>query len=320
MSARRRPPIARFLAGLAALLLLLAGLARATTALGAVELIYFEGTVQEDGVLLEWETATEFNNAGFSVYASDQGDEDDKYRQISPFIPAEGDGVTGAEYSYPHEEVSAGVTYYYKLLSLDSFGSGEFSDPVAVTVPADWGQPSPTPTLTPTETQPAGSSATPTPTPTATGEASPSPTSTGAVTRTSTPRPSSTPVRTNTPLPTPFRTSTPIPTGTVPPTATAPAATEAVSLLNSNVTRPPGEPTATLLPLPSVTIEFPRMVAAGGSGDAPDAAGEAGSSAAADEPAERRPNPARYLPLGIVGLLWVLLGAWLVYSIRRTLQ
>ena len=57
-------------------------------------------------ILIEWETATELDNAGFYVQASDQ--QYGTYDRISEFTFSEGDGLTGASYSYPDYEVGTG--------------------------------------------------------------------------------------------------------------------------------------------------------------------------------------------------------------------
>ncbi|MGB3715156.1 MAG: hypothetical protein WA996_12070, partial [Candidatus Promineifilaceae bacterium] len=66
--------------------------------LSAVTLLYFRGIGQDNGILLEWATGTEYNTAGFRLTRA--SDETGQYRALDQigFIPAEGDGLVGAEY------------------------------------------------------------------------------------------------------------------------------------------------------------------------------------------------------------------------------
>ena len=112
----------------------------------AVTLLRFTATGRVNNILVEWETATEFDNAGFFVWTS--ATEDGTYNPISDFIQAQGDGVTGAVYGFVDADVETGVIKYYKLEAVALDQTSEFfgpqsAAPVLLT---------PTVTSTPTET------------------------------------------------------------------------------------------------------------------------------------------------------------------------
>ena len=161
------------------------------TGQSAISLLRFTAAGRGNDILVEWETATEFNNAGFFVWASDR--EAGVYNPISDFIEAQGDGATGAIYGFIDTEVEPGVVKYYKLEAIELNQDSEFYGPIAgvfyLATPSATGTaantstatlasastPSPTATQTagvqinsPTFTQPATLASSPTPPPTAT--------------------------------------------------------------------------------------------------------------------------------------------------------
>lgn len=99
------------------------------TGQSAISLLRFTATGRINNILIEWETATEFNNAGFFVWASDL--EDGVYNPISDFIEAKGDGVTGAIYGFIDIDVEPGVVKYYKLEAIELNQNSEFFGPVS---------------------------------------------------------------------------------------------------------------------------------------------------------------------------------------------
>lgn len=64
-------------------------------------------------VTVSWDTATELDIAGFFVRRS--SDVDGTYTAISEFIPAEGDGLTGAVYSFVDDDAASDEDLYYQL-------------------------------------------------------------------------------------------------------------------------------------------------------------------------------------------------------------
>ncbi len=230
----------------------------------SVTLVSFTATATDDTVVLEWETATEIDNAGFFIQRSTE--EAGDYARVSPFIPAQGDSVIGAQYEYSDQDVEAGVTYYYKLEAVEFDQSSELHGPISATVeapatetPAATATPSPTWTPTPTAT----SQPTQTPTPTETTEptATPTSTETSAVTATPTATPTitGTPTRTWTPstTPVPTETQTPTRTATPEPNATAtsgPTSTPTPSPSATPSASPTAEPTQIPTEPPSATV------------------------------------------------------------------
>jgi hypothetical protein len=194
----------------------------------AVDLRYFRANAYESSVLIEWGTATELDHAGFYVLRSTSVN--GAYQKISPFIYAQGDSLTGSDYEYSDTNVASGNTYWYKLESIDTSQRSKYSNPVSV------GFKLPTITNTPTLTM----TSTPTWTPGVT------------IISTATVSPS----------------NTPIPTDTIASTITQEIpgqTTESVTEPTVIVTTPNEadlsltEPalTYTLLPFPTITIEFP---------------------------------------------------------------
>ena len=99
----------------------------------AITLLYFQGTGQNNAILLEWATATEFETAGFIIKRADSesGPYDD-LTQIG-FIPGEGDGIIGAEYDVIDDDnVVNGQTYWYILVEIENNGNQNPSDPISV--------------------------------------------------------------------------------------------------------------------------------------------------------------------------------------------
>lgn len=210
------------------------------TAYASVTLVSFTLSQEDDFVRLDWETATELENAGFFILRNTTGGSDPNTYTIIPvtdvdtnitdtYIPPRGD-LIGATYAFYDENVTPGQTYYYLLQAVDNSNNSEYYTPVPASLALS-GDASPTPSLTPslTATNPSGTPATPTATLTAGTPATATPT------RTITP----TPTRTRTPVPTfpPFNTATPTRTATPTP---GPSSTFT--------------PTFTVTPSPSVTL------------------------------------------------------------------
>lgn len=135
--------------------------------LSAVTLMYFRGTGQENAVLLEWATGTEFETAGFRL--SRATEESGQYLPLDQigFIPGEGDGIVGAQYEVVDSNgIANGVVYWYKLIELELNGTENPAGPISVTAGAVSATATSTPVPTATGTQPGGGDAiTPTPEP-----------------------------------------------------------------------------------------------------------------------------------------------------------
>ncbi|MBN1920535.1 MAG: hypothetical protein JW892_04775 [Anaerolineae bacterium] len=99
----------------------------------AVDLARFEATAQDDGILIEWETATEIDNLGFNLYRSTAAD--GTYVKLNEeLIPTQVPGaVFGAAYTWLDEGVAPGVTYFYKIEDVDIEGKATLHGPVQAT-------------------------------------------------------------------------------------------------------------------------------------------------------------------------------------------
>jgi hypothetical protein len=217
----------------------------ATPARAAVTLVSFTAMAGDGQVLLRWETATEYENAGFFIRRSmeEAGD----YTRISDFIPARGNGPVGAVYSHADQEVEGGITYFYMLEAIDNDQSVEFHGPVSITLGAV-DTVTPTPTLTPSATSTASPSATLTPGSTATS------TPTGTLTLTHTPGPISTLTSTTTASPAAAALSTHAPTATETPTHTV-TLTASPTPTPTETPNPTATPTQTVAPSPTATAQ-----------------------------------------------------------------
>ena len=100
--------------------------------LTVVTLASFTATAHDGYVLLEWETASEIDNAGFNLWRSEAEAEAGPYTKLNAdLIPARGGPTTGASYSFRDNTVTNGVTYWYKLEDVDTYGVSTFHGPVA---------------------------------------------------------------------------------------------------------------------------------------------------------------------------------------------
>ncbi len=282
------------------LLLVLAPLARA-----AVTLVSFTATPQGQAVLLQWETASEVNMLGFTVWRA--GSEGGSSVPISDLIPAEGD-IVGASYQFTDTSVEMGRTYFYWLEAVEVNGTSEFHGPVSVTVPLpNTATPTPTPTRTPAVTS--------TPTPTWTPTVPPSPTPTPTWTPTVTPPPTSVPTGTPALSPTPAPTTPPVPTRTPSPTpnssptpGTSPTPTPAALPAPSpsptptpglyRAAAPASPPTPTPSPVPPGPASPTFALASGGISPPP-----------GRTPGPAETSPSDSLPVGLVRALLVTGGA-----------
>lgn len=252
---------------------------------------FFEANSDWD-IILDWETATELDNAGFYIQRSDS--QGGTYTRISPFIPSEADDpLEGAFYLWIDEDVIEGTTYWYKLEAIDLNQNSETFGPISSTPGST------NPTITPSVT--GGPTATVTPTG---STATPTTTSTAAPTATNPP---------STAYPAPA-TVTSIPTAA--PTATlTPQPSPATPLSTTGQPSAPTTGTATLLPFPELTLTFPeggivvQPARTATNTAVPVASGEVGAS--------------QWSPLGgvllvvILVFIWVLLAAAFYFSFRR---
>ena len=98
-----------------------------SSAPNVISLHSFEVLYTTGGALLGWETGTEIDNAGFHIWRSDEID-GEYVRVTQNLIPAEGNEVTGASYSWLDESAS-GPGFFYKLEDIDYDGTGTLRKP-----------------------------------------------------------------------------------------------------------------------------------------------------------------------------------------------
>ena len=120
----------------AVILLFTLALAKSTLAMPplAVSLVSFTVTSQQNAALVEWETATELNAAGFAIERKRATDNDDQFTDIPGFINAEGDVAVGAEYNYLDETAVNGQTYIYTLIEYESNNEKNELDRAQITI------------------------------------------------------------------------------------------------------------------------------------------------------------------------------------------
>jgi len=252
----------------------------------AVTLLSFVSIPGDGYVILLWETGTELDNAGFNVYRSN--DKNGSYTKINlNLIPSRGDGVTGDTYEFRDDDVVNGNDYWYKLESIDYSQLSQFSGPVHAV-----------PGATPTPTLSVAASSTPTATSAQPGAASATPT----INSTSTAVPQITATSTvsgATPYPGP---GTPT---TVPDETNQVTGTAGVGTAPENIT-------ATLIPFPTVTIQFPTL-------EPTSTDGESYVFDAVDiDTAEFSVSDIlEFWPLGLLLLIWVIIGAWFLITGRH---
>ncbi len=99
-----------------------------------VELTSFEGMVDSGEVVLSWSTASELNNAGFEVEFTP--DAAGTFTRVG-FVAGNGTTNEAVDYRFAHTPAGfAGRTVQYRLKQLDFDGTFEYSDVIAVSLPA----------------------------------------------------------------------------------------------------------------------------------------------------------------------------------------
>ena len=99
----------------------------------SVELLSFSATGAKKSVILEWETATEFDNLGFNLYRA-TSEFGTKTRINSTLLPNSQPGNPfGSVYTYTDSTVKTNKTYYYWLEDVDIYGHTNLYGPVEAT-------------------------------------------------------------------------------------------------------------------------------------------------------------------------------------------
>jgi len=250
-----------------------------TGVLAAVTLVYFRAIPGDGEVVLLWETATELDNAGFYINRSNQ--ENGAYQRINQTIIApRGDGLTGAVYEFADTNVINGTTYWYRLESLDFGQQSQYYNPVSAVPGVE---------LTPTPTQATNATSTLQPNQGVSVIRTPTPTSAGVDTATSVFTGSGS---------TQDQATQPIP---INPESDI-QATELVSAFEA------GDSTPTLIPFPSITIQFPTQNSETGM-----SGGEIPVPGSSDQ-SDTEKGIIRFWPVGLIAALWILIIAWFLFT------
>lgn len=303
LTARFNPRTPRLIAAFVLLLSLLLIFSGLLPARAAVTVAYFRALPGDANVVIEWGTQTEIDNVGFYINRSLQ--EAGPFQHVSSFIFSTGDGLTGDEYSFQDDAVQNGTTYYYQLEAIDTNNTSEFHGPVSA-VPGQTA----TVTETPTDTLTTTTTSSPTAT---TASQGPYPAAATNTPRSAYPGPA-----TNTPRATTGASQS---VTTTPTSQAYPGPATATSALT-----PTAQPTATfipfnsaaestIVPLPSVTIEFPDATPVA-------ALSMISRSPNSGEMTKQGPSsPGRslssLLPLAFIALIWIILGVWFYFSMRQ---
>ena len=81
-------------------------------------------SAQNPAIVIEWETATEMDTAGFNVYRAP--DPEGPFERVNDgLIPPAPDPLTGGEYTFTDHNVRAGQTYFYRLEEVESGGTSQ---------------------------------------------------------------------------------------------------------------------------------------------------------------------------------------------------
>lgn len=92
-----------------------------------VELVYFRGKLFAEGVVLEWQTASELNNDFFEVEVSTDGE---NYNTLA-IIAGQGTSTTLTNYDYVDRYPSTGLNYY-RLRQVDFNGDFTYSNIISI--------------------------------------------------------------------------------------------------------------------------------------------------------------------------------------------
>ncbi len=94
-----------------------------------VELTSFTAKSTNEGIQLNWTTATEVNNYGFEV----EKKSNTSWKEIG-FVKGHGNSNSPKDYSYIDNSVTNGSDLQYRLKQINNDGSFEYSNPVTVTL------------------------------------------------------------------------------------------------------------------------------------------------------------------------------------------
>lgn len=86
-------------------------------------------------IVIEWQTETEVNAAGFHLYRAE--DPAGPFTRLNEqLIQARGSAISGASYEFVDEDVTPGVSYYYRLEDVELDSGTTQHDIVTFTAPS----------------------------------------------------------------------------------------------------------------------------------------------------------------------------------------
>ena len=102
-----------------------------------VLLLSFRARMQKDGVLVEWQSASEYLNQGYEIFRGE--DNPDNLVKIAsyvnnPDLAGSGYSSTSRHYQYKDKTAHFGHTYYYYLDAVDFDGTRSRYGPVVLTI------------------------------------------------------------------------------------------------------------------------------------------------------------------------------------------
>lgn len=84
---------------------------------------------QGSQLTVRWSTESELDIIGFNLYRAESAD--GNYIKLNDsLIPPAADPFIGGEHQFVDHSVTWGVTYYYKLETVDRYGNTKQSDPI----------------------------------------------------------------------------------------------------------------------------------------------------------------------------------------------
>ncbi|NUN08927.1 MAG: T9SS type A sorting domain-containing protein [Ignavibacteriaceae bacterium] len=98
-----------------------------------VELTSFTASVNDNNVVLNWETATEVNNYGFEIERVKSEELKVKNFTTLGFVPGAGNSNSPKSYSFTDNDIENG-TYLYRLKQLNTDGSYNYSNEITAVV------------------------------------------------------------------------------------------------------------------------------------------------------------------------------------------
>jgi len=99
-----------------------------------VELVSFTGTAGQDGVVLNWKTATEVNNYGYQVQRKKEDDQSESSWEDIGFVQGSGTSNSSHSYSFVDSDLPSTNKVDYRLKQIDNDGSSSYSKIIEVDI------------------------------------------------------------------------------------------------------------------------------------------------------------------------------------------